>query len=102
MLKGCSYWMILNNYNDYLTYGGNEHEKRISTSFDSNFSTFKDVYKRQVPYEPGTLKAVAYQKDRKLGEYELSTAKSVTKLKVDVYKRQNQYYWRRKRSAECG
>ena len=56
--------------------------------------------------EPRTLKAVAYQKDRKLGEYELSTAKSVTKLKVcrvtenerniasvsythlDVYKRQ--------------
>ena len=36
----------------------------------------------EVPYEPGTLKAVAYQKDRKLGEYELSTAKSVTKLKV--------------------
>lgn len=35
-----------------------------------------------MPYEPGTLKAVAYQKDRKLGEYELSTAKSVTKLKV--------------------
>lgn len=34
--------MILNNYNDYLTYGGNEHEKRISTSFDSNFSTFND------------------------------------------------------------
>ena len=36
----------------------------------------------EVPYEPGTLKAVAYQKDRKLGEYVLSTAKSVTKLKV--------------------
>lgn len=36
----------------------------------------------EVPYEPGTLKAVAYQKNRKLGEYELSTAKSVTKLKV--------------------
>ena len=36
----------------------------------------------EVPYEPGTLKAVAYQKDRKLGEYELSTAKSVTKLKL--------------------
>ena len=35
-----------------------------------------------MPYEPGTLKAVAYQKDRKLGEYVLSTAKSVTKLKV--------------------
>ncbi len=34
--------MILNNYNDYLTYGGNEYEKRISTSFDSNFSTFND------------------------------------------------------------
>ena len=36
----------------------------------------------EVPYEPGTLKAVAYQKDRKMGEYELSTAKSVTKLKL--------------------
>lgn len=30
--------MILNNYNDYLTYGGNEHEKRISTSLTATLA----------------------------------------------------------------
>ena len=36
----------------------------------------------EVPYEPGILKAVAYRSGEPIGEYELITAKSVTKLKA--------------------